>query len=190
MRKVFLRLAFISICLMLVCASGWAQSAPRLSSLTHQLQAALVDLPGYTIFDYITFRITEGRVVLLGHVLRPELRQKAEEAIRAVPGVTEIDNQIEVLPASADDNVIRQKAYAQLYSNPRFTWYAVQSVAPIHIVVKNGRVRLEGVVNSPSDRYIAESAISEVVASSALEDRLLASNTEFAELSDLRIRLQ
>ncbi|HEY1216456.1 MAG TPA: BON domain-containing protein, partial [Bryobacteraceae bacterium] len=152
-----------------------AQCADNISSLTRKLQRALVDLPGYTIFDFVTFRITDDHVVLLGDVLQPELKQAAEQGVRtAIGNNMAVENRIGILPASAQDAAIRRKLYDRLYANPQFTSYAIQAVAPVHVTVKNGRVTFEGWVDSSSDRLLVESAASEVVEAAAVEDHLLA----------------
>ena len=45
-----------------------------------------------------------------------------------------------------------------IYGDPFFTPYANLALPPIHIIVKNGNVTLEGVVNSTMDRTKAEMA--------------------------------
>jgi hyperosmotically inducible periplasmic protein len=150
----------------------------------------LVDLPDYTIFDFVTFRIADDHVVLLGDVLRPELRQAAERAVRMATGNNmEAENRIEILPASSQDAAIRKKLYDRLYANPQFTPYAIQAVAPVHVIVKNGQVTFEGWVGSSSDRLLIESAASDVVEAKAIKDHLLATNAADTELSQLSWRV-
>ena len=196
MRKVCLR-GILRLALLLLCSfSGllsraWSQPMPAsIADLTHRLQRALVDLPGYSVFDYVTFRIADDHVVLIGNVIHPEVKQEAERAVRSVAGVTAVQNEIEILPESVQDDAIRKKVYQRIYGNPQFTWYAVQLVAPVHIVVKNGHVTLEGLVNNPSDRFIAESGACEAAEASAVEDHLLTNGGDYGDLSDLRVRLQ
>lgn len=196
MRKVSSRLHRLFVLILLLSSfpglldRAWSHPIPAVAGLTHKLQRTLVGLPGYTVFDYLSFRIADDRVVLVGSVLHPELRQEAEQAIRSVPDVTAVDNYIEVLPQSEQDDAIRQKVYDRLYGDPQFTSYAVQLVPPVHIIVRNGHVMLEGLVNNPSDRFTAETAVSEAVGSSAVEDHLLAMSGDAEELSSLRLRLE
>lgn len=196
MKRVSLRIRLLFVLPFLLCSfpgllsRAWSQPTPMSAGLAHKLQHALVDLPGFSIFDYVTFRITDDHVILIGDVLHSEVKQAAEQAVRSVPGVSAVENDIKILPQSAQDEAIRRKVYEHLRGNRQFTWYAVQVVAPVHIIVKNGRVTLEGFVNNPSDRFIVESAASEAVEASAVEDHLLANSDEDGELSDLHIRLQ
>ena len=42
-----------------------------------------------------------------------------------------------------------------LYTHPVLNRYGFRSVPPIHIIVKNGEIRLEGVVNRESEKNVA-----------------------------------
>ncbi len=66
-----------------------------------------------------------------------------------------MDNQIEILPTSSNDDRIRGAVYRSLYYHPNFTRYAIRAVPPIHIIVKNGDVKLVGVVATDGDKNIA-----------------------------------
>lgn len=187
------RITWLLVLALLLCSfpggpPAWSQPISKIAGLTHKLQKALVDLPGYSVFDYVTFRIADGRVMLVGSVLHPELKQEAEQAIRFIPGVTAVENAIEILPQSGQDDAIRKTVYDRIYRNPQLTWYAVQLVPPVHIIVKNGHVTLEGSVNNPSDRFIAETAVSDAVGLSATENHLLAKH-DIGELSSLSVSM-
>jgi hyperosmotically inducible protein len=72
-----------------------------------------------------------------------------------VEGVDTVDNQLEVLPLSPNDDRIRMRVYRAIYHNTALERYAIQAVPPIHIIVKNGNVTLEGVVATPLDKNLA-----------------------------------
>jgi hyperosmotically inducible protein len=72
-----------------------------------------------------------------------------------VEGVTRVDNQIQVLPPSSMDDRIRAAEFRAIYSQPGFEKYAYQAVPPIHIIVNNGHVTLEGVVGNAMDKNLA-----------------------------------
>lgn len=65
-------------------------------------------------------------------------------------------NEIEVLPLSTQDDQLRNALYRAIYSwdSPLFR-YATQSVPPVHIIVRNGRAELKGVVASKADADLA-----------------------------------
>jgi hyperosmotically inducible protein len=72
-----------------------------------------------------------------------------------VEGVRGVINRLEVLPTSAFDDDIRRVAFLQIYSNSQLSRYGLQAVPPIHIIVKNGKLTLEGIVASESDKTVA-----------------------------------
>jgi hyperosmotically inducible protein len=75
--------------------------------------------------------------------------------VKGIEGVEKVDNQIEVLPGSIADNRLRQQLYRAIYGDPVMQRYAMPVLKPIRIIVKNGNVTLEGVVDSDSDKNIA-----------------------------------
>jgi hyperosmotically inducible periplasmic protein len=147
--------------LALVLISGVAgialpQEKPRSEArLEREVRHELVTLPYYGVFDNLAFKIDGYKVTLLGQVTRPTLKNDAEEAIKRVEGVESVDNQIEVLPLSPNDDRIRIAIYRAVYRQASLSRYALQAVPPIHIVVKNGGVRLEGVVATEGDKNLA-----------------------------------
>ena len=124
-------------------------------NLAHEVRHQLAELPFYSEFDFITFTLDGKKVTLTGQVLRPSLKKHAESAVKSLEGVESVSNQIEVLPSSATDNELRRAIYRAIYEDPALEGYAVQAVPPIHIIVKDGNVTLEGVVNSASDKALA-----------------------------------
>jgi len=112
-------------------------------------------LPYYGLFDNLAFRVEGYKVTLLGEVTRPSLKTDAEAVVKRIEGVESVDNQIEVLPLSPNDDRIRLAVYRAVYRQAGLSRYALQSVPPIHIIVKNGNVRLEGVVATEADKNIA-----------------------------------
>ena len=75
--------------------------------------------------------------------------------VKEIEGVEKVENQIEVLPTSPNDDRIRLAAFRAVYGQAVLNRYALQAVPPIHIIVKKGNVTLEGVVDSQSDKNIA-----------------------------------
>jgi hyperosmotically inducible protein len=112
-------------------------------------------LPYYSVFDNLAFKVDGDRVELLGQVSRPTLKADAERVVKRIEGVESVTNNIEVLPTSPNDDRIRQAVYRAIYGNSALQLYSVRSVPPIHIIVKNGRVTLEGVVAKEMDKNIA-----------------------------------
>jgi hyperosmotically inducible protein len=123
--------------------------------LVREVRHELIMLPYYGVFDNLSFRI-EGRTVILeGQVVQPVVRKDAENSVKHIEGVEKVVNNIEVLPASPMDDRIRRDAYRSIYSYGPLFKYGGMAVPPIHIIVRNGRITLEGVVDSEADKSIA-----------------------------------
>jgi osmotically-inducible protein OsmY len=134
--------------------SAWAQNTA--STLDTQVQQALNAVPGYGVFDYLTGKSDGGKVTLTGQVGNADLKNKAEQAARAVPGVTSIVNNIVVAPISKDDAAVGKAVSAVVYREGSPSIYAKDH--SIHILVKNAEVTLEGTVHSDIDRTMIASA--------------------------------
>ncbi len=120
-----------------------------------EVRERLVTLPFYSVFDNFQYKVDGTKVTLLGQVAKPNLKSDAEKAVKAIPGVTAVDNQLEVLPLSPADDRIRQATYRAIYSFPSLQRYALRAVPPIHIIVKNGNLTLEGSVATQADKDAA-----------------------------------
>jgi hyperosmotically inducible protein len=115
----------------------------------------LVRLPYYGVFDNLAYRIDGDIVTLYGQVTRPALKFDAGNVVTDIEGVRYVFNDIEVLPLSPGDDRIRIALYRAIYGQPSAEHYALQAVPPIHIVVGNGNVMLDGVVSSEMDKHLA-----------------------------------
>lgn len=131
------------------------QSARSRQRLEREVHHELVMLPYYGVFDNLAFKIEGYNVTLMGEVTRPTLKTQAEAVVKKIEGVEKIDNQIEVLPLSPNDDRIRLAVYRAVYRQDSLSRYALRAVPPIHIIVKNGNVRLEGVVATEADKNLA-----------------------------------
>ncbi len=116
-----------------------------------KIRKELVTLPFYSVFDNLAFNYEDGVVTLYGQVSRPTLRKDAERVVERVAGVDQVVNRIEVLPLSNFDDQIRRAVFRAVYRQPGLDRLAFQAVPPIHIIVKNGNVTLEGVVPNKGD---------------------------------------
>lgn len=124
--------------------------------ITREVHHELVMLPYYSVFDNLAYQVQPDRtVVLLGQVVRPTLKKDSEARIRDIEGVERIENKIEVLPTSINDDRLRRSLYRAIYGHTSLNKYAMGAVPPIHIIVKNGQVTLEGVVLNEMDKNIA-----------------------------------
>lgn len=123
--------------------------------IAREVRHQLVMLPFYGVFDDLAFRVEGTTVTLEGEVSRPTLKSDAENVAKRVEGVTQVVNNIEVLPLSSMDNQIRVAVYRAIYGDPALsTRYGYRAVPSIHIIVKNGQVKLEGVVATDPDKNL------------------------------------
>src|SRR5262245_27426865 len=176
MRTRYMRLLYIGLVALMIAAAPAAQSvASKETALS--VQRALERLPYYGVFDYIVYRIDRGTVYLAGYTFQGNVKAAAEMAVKRVSGVDEVANKIEVLPASLNDDQIRWATFYRIYTDDFLSRYApggvhevlrelrderlfpgMQPVGvyPIHIIVKNGRTTLVGIVDTDLERRIAE----------------------------------
>ena len=150
--------------------------------VAQEVQKRLARLTNYGVFDWITFGFHGKTVVVKGYASRPILKSDISNALKGIPGVESVDNQVEVLPNSPNDDRIRASVYNRIFTQSALRKYNAnqggirQATGPgpnialaaggvtnappigfhaIHIIVKNGNVTLYGVVNNESDKTIA-----------------------------------
>jgi hyperosmotically inducible protein len=128
------------------------------ADLVKEVRHELVTLPYYGVFDNLAYRVDGSKVTLFGQVRDPKLKSDAEKAVKGIEGVSAVDSQIEVMPLSPADDSTRMAVYRAIYSKPSLQRYQMGAVPPIHIIVKNGDVTLEGFVANQMDREVAEIA--------------------------------
>ena len=133
-----------------------APSQKSLDRIIKEVRHELVMLPYYGVFDNLAYKVDpDGTVTLLGQVARPTLKSDAEKAVKGIEGIEKVVNNIEVLPTSPNDDRIRRAAYRAIYNNSVLSQYQLRAVPPIHIIVKNGNITLEGAVARQMEKQIA-----------------------------------
>ncbi|MBI2685747.1 MAG: BON domain-containing protein [Acidobacteria bacterium] len=159
-------------------AQSSAPNEQAVVRMARSIQREILSLPEYGVFDSLRFSFKGDTVTLRGYASRPILKSSAQKVTERVEGVTKVDNQIEVLPLSPADDSIRLRAYAAIYGHPALSRFnpnrgvprfmsrisAMTGITndpppgnhPVHIVVKNGNIILEGVLPTAMDRTIAE----------------------------------
>lgn len=129
--------------------------AAATNAVEKEVRHELLTLSRYGVFDNISYKVEGGTVILAGQVTEPVLKSDAEKAVKGVEGVSQVRNEIEVLPPSPMDEQIRRSVYRAIYGDTDLSRYAFQAIPSIHIIVKNGQVTLEGVVANEMDRNVA-----------------------------------
>jgi hypothetical protein len=160
--------------------------------VANQVRKRIVSISTYGVFDYISFGMEPApkgfKVILRGYASRPTLKDSAERVLKGLEELDSVDNQIEVLPLSPNDEKIRTQAYLKIYGNPSLSRYNPNRGAPIYggaygarraagigisndpppgihpisIIVKNGNIVLEGVVDNDGDKNMANMMANQV----------------------------
>ena len=161
---------------------------------TWEIEQELLGLSNYGVFDFITFGVNRGTVTLAGYSYNGSLKSQAARVVKRVPGVDMVDNKIEMLPASPNDDRIRWATFQRIYGDSVLSRYAPEGdlgtryeilqarrfpgtqpsgTYPIHIIVKGGRTTLMGSVDSKADKFMAEVRAREVSGVFAIENALV-----------------
>ena len=139
-----------------------ALSPQSQDKLVREIRHELIMLPYYGVFDNLAFRLQGRTVILEGQVANSVLKPDAENVVKKVEGVEKVINNIQVLPPSPMDERIRRQVYQAIYNYGPLFKYANLSIPPIHIIVKNGSVTLEGVVNNETDKGLCSMRVKQV----------------------------
>jgi hypothetical protein len=172
-------------------------------SSVDEIRKELMQLPYYSVFDYLAFSYDRGTVTLMGYAYHLGLKQDAVRAAKRAPGVDQVIDKIEELPVSQFDDDIRWKTYYAIYRDPFLSRYAPGGGLlwghrhpfgggfhggfggprfpgteplgdfPIHIIVKNGRTILMGVVDNENDKTVAGMRAREVPGAFAVDNELV-----------------
>ena len=150
------------------------RSEPK--SIANEVRHRLVMLPWYSVFDNLAYKVEGDKVTLYGQVTRPTLKSDAEAVVKGIEGVSTVVNNIEVLPPSPMDDQLRRALYRAIYGDTGLSRYSIQAVPSIHIIVKNGNVTLEGVVDSEADKNLAGIRANQVPNVFSVKNNLVVSN--------------
>jgi len=152
MKTITTLLITAGLCLAQSHPADTANNSRGTNRIAREVRHELVMLPYYGVFDNLAYRVDGDTVTLMGQVTRPTLKSDAENVVKDIEGVAKVNNQIQVLPLSSMDDRIRIAEYRTIFGQPGLDRYAMQAVPPIHIIVDNGKVMLEGVVANQGDK--------------------------------------
>jgi len=159
-----------------------ALNQKSIDRISKEVRHELVMLPYYGVFDNLAYKVDpDGTVTLQGQVSRPTLKSDAENSVKHIEGVEKVVNNIEVLPTSPNDDRIRRDAYRAIYGNDVLSQYQMRAVPPIHIIVNNGKITLEGVVARQMDKQIAGMQANGVPGSFSVTNNLASEEQEKKE---------
>ena len=152
--KISLTLALAALTVS-VFPSMFARTIDPKGDLADAVRHELAMLPYYSVFDDLQFNVDNGTVTLAGDVTRPSLKSDAGNVVKHIQGVTNVVNNIKVLPLSPLDNRIRVATYRSVFGYAGLYRYAMGTNPSIRIIVDNGHVTLKGVVANQGDKNIA-----------------------------------
>jgi len=156
MRARHVHFVILSFLIPLTLSAQERAVSPRATErIKKEVRHELLMLPYVTVFDNLAYKVEGYNVTLLGQVTRPSIKSDAEKAVKSIEGVEEVNNQIEVLPPSPNDDRLRRALFRAIYGYPPLQKYALGVIKPIRIIVKNGHATLEGVVDSEADKNLA-----------------------------------
>ena len=186
-----------------LCAMTPARAKGAGEDVVEGVRHELLGLPYYGVFDFLSFKVDDGKVTLMGYAYRPALKSDAERALKYVQGVTSVTDQIEQLPVSLSDDALRWRVYDAIYRDPFLSQYAPGGGLlwghrhpfsrgvfmpvgparfpgtepagdyPIHVIVKGGRIALLGVVDNDGDKTIAGMKARQVPGSFGVDNDLV-----------------
>lgn len=91
--------------------------------LIEKIRKELVTLPYYGCFDFLTFKLEGTTVTLGGYAMRPSLKEDAARELKGIERISKIENEIEVLPLSPNDDRIRWATFRTIYRDPVLSRY-------------------------------------------------------------------
>jgi hyperosmotically inducible periplasmic protein len=156
-RRLVTCLVFAALSTPLAVAGQGDSHAPArtVQRIEREVRHEILMLPYFNVFDNVNYRVEGYQVTLIGQVTRPTLKNEAGNVVKQIEGVQKVVNQIEVLPPSSIDDGLRLQLFRAIYGSPGLERYAMPVIKPIRIIVKNGDVTLEGVVDSEADKNMA-----------------------------------
>jgi hyperosmotically inducible periplasmic protein len=157
MKRNWMSLVVLSFALapsMIAQTEAGQSVSPSEARIQKEVRHELLMLPYFNVFDYIAYQVKGDTVTLQGEVTRPTLKSDAENVVKRIEGVQQVINNIEILPPSPMDDQLRLALYRAIYGYPALEKYALGVQKPIRIIVRNGRVTLEGLIDSETDKNL------------------------------------
>lgn len=160
-----IRKALILIGAVVVAAalnSGIVAARPQ-TDIEKEVAKKILRLPYYEVFDVISFTVDdEGTVTLYGKVRNAINRPSAESAVKRVPGVKKVVNNIQLLPVSRYDDELRRRLYRSITRTADLYRYFLPVNPPVRLIVERGHITLEGNVATRGDSNLMNIAANSV----------------------------
>ncbi len=194
------RLIFASTLLLSLSAGrGSARPQEETARLIDQIEYLISNESKLRVYDWVGFSVDESHVTLSGIVTRPSLRLSVEQAVAKLEAVESVRNEIEEFPHSGDDIGMRINAYWRIYGHPEIRRYLsgetkfksrlhrarddVQRILlqPVHILVRNGHITLEGEVEQLSDKRTVEGQALQVLGVLSVTNNVIVTGADTKE---------
>ena len=195
----------LSICAALLLFAATADSAAEISSerVIRQIEQLIGGQRGIRIYDWVGFSLRDRNVILEGAVTSPALKRAIERIVLALEAVDSVQNDLELLPETGDDVGIRINAYWRIYGHPEIRRYLSTEhgfrgrlrrspedtqrvlVRPIHIVVRNAEITLEGEVEQHRERRVAEQQANAVLGVRSVNNNIVVTGTDTEEFEPI-----
>ena len=136
-KSITISASVLSLILLTRFAVAQEQPAPpdaaqqAILNMAQQVRKQIVTQSQYGVFDSIHFAIQGSTVILRGQASRPTLKSSIERSVKKIEGVTNVQNEIEVLPLSPNDDRIRAAVYASIYRYPALQRYTSNRGRPM-----------------------------------------------------------
>ena len=187
----------------LLAAPGPASGDARSERVVRQIEQLVASQRGMRVYDWVGFTLRDAVVTLHGTVTSPGLKQAIERSVLALEAVDAVRNALEVLPSDGDDIGIRVNAYWRIYGHPEIRRFVggegafrprlrrssddMQRVLikPIHIVVRNRELTLEGEVEQQRHKRVAELQANAVRGVRAVANNLVVTGTDTEEFEPI-----
>lgn len=121
------------------------------ATIEREVQKKILRLPYYEVYDHITFKVNGDTVTLSGKVRNAVNKGGAEDAVKRIAGVRNVNNNIEILPVGSHDESIRRNLYRTLSNAGSLSRYLWTVNPPVRLIVDRGNISLEGVVDNQGD---------------------------------------
>lgn len=167
--------------------------------LNRQIEQLIAGQRTIRVYDWVGFVVRGDEVTLKGVVTRRELKTGIERSVQALEAVRAVRNDIEVLPPDGDDIGIRINAYWRIYGHPEIRRHLTRSsgfrarlrrgtadmqrvlLQPVHIVVRNGHVVLEGELEQQREWHVAEQQANKVIGVRSVTNNIIVTGADTEE---------
>ena len=171
--------------------------------LNQQIRQLITGQPAFRVFDWISFQVSGRVVTLQGSITDPSLKDSIERSVQSLEAVDAVQNDLILLPRLGDDIGIRINAYWRIYGHPEIRNYLKEKatfssrlqrsssdvqrvlIKPIHLIVQNGHLSLEGELELERVQRIAEEQASAVLGIRSISNNILVTGAGSKELEPI-----